>query len=643
MCEAIRLGIGECNKGALNERTAVTRIESDTKFTPDFLKKHQTEDVYILNVKHEQFGTARTARGTNMTTKMERNLEQIEGTPQVQRRIVNFFNSATRPQDLTYPPQPIRGHQGQGQEEVATPHDQKQEPILDPDLSKTIFNRRESFAPLGFRHIRELFEIKEVNWSDILDKLLHYFGHRFYGHWEPSGDTQRPDGSAFSIAHAAMLHTDHVLFLPQFDTTETLLWDLTDPSNPHFEFPSVQPTEYLFCSGHSFLSDGKLLAVGGGGNFISNAIASGWKFDPVARAWSQTAGSMNQPRWYPTAVTLGDNRVMVTCGNTIGETEIYNPSTDSFVPVTLPGTMIPVAKSFPTRYPGFHLLPSGAIFFSRTGWHGGLTPGRNAAYFSFNSLGANSGQWTEMTSDMTFEDRREGMSVMLLHPFLRVMVIGGGGESAGLNAAETIDVSALSPASPWESPVFLPEARTHANAVLLPDSSVFVCGGMSTANSPCRLYNPFTDSWSEMAALPSIKGYHSVALLLPSGKVLVAGGSNTKIDIFSPPYLYRGARPTIASAPGLVHHGQTFDIETPDAEAIVKAVLVRPMAVTHQTDTEQRVIEMTFLHDHTRQNRLVVTAPLGGYPRSLAPQGYYMLFILNRNGVPSVAKWIYLH
>jgi hypothetical protein len=81
-----------------------------------------------------------------------------------------------------------------------------------------------------------------------------------------------------------------------------------------------------------------------------------------------------------------------------------------------------------------------------------------------------------------------------------------------------------------------------------------------------------------MDELITIRGYHSVSLLLPSGKVLVAGGDgNSQIEIFSPPYLFRGARPIIASAPGLVQHGQTFSIETRDAESIVKAVLVRPM------------------------------------------------------------------
>jgi hypothetical protein len=93
----------------------------------------------------------------------------------------------------------------------------------------------------------------------------------------------------------------------------------------------------------------------------------------------------------------------------------------------------------------------------------------------------------------------------------------------------------------------------------------------------------------------------------------------------------------------LVHHGQDFVIESPDAHKIVRVVLVRPMAVTHQTDTEQKVLELPFCHDHGSPRRLTLTAPHGGHPHSLAQQGYYMLFALNRQGVPSVAKWIYLH
>ena len=95
---------------------------------------------------------------------------------------------------------------------------------------------------------------------------------------------------------------------------------------------------------------------------------------------------------------------------------------------------------------------------------------------------------------------------------------------------------------------------------------------------------------------------------------MVAGWNNTSIELFDPPSLSRGPRPTISSALSLVHHGQRFTIESPDASAIVKVVLVRPMAVTHQTDTEQRVIEMPYVHDHANPTRLGLTAPHGGHP-----------------------------
>ena len=67
------------------------------------------------------------------------------------------------------------------------------------------------------------------------------------------------------------------------------------------------------------------------------------------------------------------------------------------------------------------------------------------------------------------------------------------------------------------------------------------------------------------------------------------------------------------------------------------------MAVTHQTDTEQKVLELPFhLHGHGNPTRLTVKAPHGGHPHSIAQQGYYMMFVINSSGVPSVARWLYL-
>jgi hypothetical protein len=164
------------------------------------------------------------------------------------------------------------------------------------------------------------------------------------------------------------------------------------------------------------------------------------------------------------------------------------------------------------------------------------------------------------------------------------------------------------------------------------------------------LYDPVAGTLSEMAEVNYPRHYHSVALLLPSGQVMAAGGAvptgcslseNNTIEIFSPPYLYRGARPTITALPTLVHHGHTFDIETPDADDISRVTLVWPMAVTHQTDTGQRVISLSFVK--SGPNRLTATMPDGMHPHGMAPRGYYMLFILNSHGVPSEGKFIYLH
>ena len=158
--------------------------------------------------------------------------------------------------------------------------------------------------------------------------------------------------------------------------------------------------------------------------------------------------------------------------------------------------------------------------------------------------------------------------------------------------------------------------------------------------------------------------YHACALLLPSGKVMMAGGASpggcslsveNSVEVFSPPYLFNAdgtpaARPVISQINGEtptsthapeVHHGETFTLETLEAASIAKVVLVRPMAVTHQTDSEQRVVQMTFYQSGSTE--ISATAPNGIHPHAMAPRGHYMLFILNSNGVPSEGKFIHLH
>jgi len=584
--------------------------------------------------------------------------KKLDLEPSIHRRILNFLNDAVWVEDLVNERITNIHPEGNPNHEANLAElREKPKKILDFQIAKQVIDFRDREYPLGFRNIKELSAIREFN-RKHLDHLLSHFSEFFYGRWDafPIPIPRRGPGGYDGVVHAALLHTGKVLFVTADETT--ILWDPENTSSTTFEDPVNQPHQTpdavsgysVLCGGHSFLSDGRLLVVGGGGYGHNSKAMWGYKFDPVTKTWSRTTGSMTHERWYPTVLTMGDHRtannheVLVTCGHGAGDMEIYEESSDTFSEVTLGDD-----KPFPNLYPGLHLLPNHSIFYSRTGWAsagpgGGPFPGDDqSSYFMFT--GTYTGAWTDIAPvSPSMPDRTKGMSVMLLStvpPYVRILVVGGSDPSAN-NTYEIIDSTSLSPTANWGTSTAFPdgEHRSLCSAVLLPTGSVFVCGGIGRTNSPCTIFRPQTNLWFPMAELPSIRDYHSVALLLPSGKVMMAGWNNTTIEIYTPPYLFRGPRPKILSAPDSVHHGQNFEIKIPHASSIVKVVLVRPMAVTHQTDTEQKVIEMPHTHHHS--NRLTLTAPNGGHPHSLAQQGYYMLFAINNRGVPSHAKWIYL-
>ena len=364
---------------------------------------------------------------------------------------------------------------------------------------------------------------------------------------------------------------------------------------------------------------------------------------------------MKKGRWYPTDVTLGDRRVLIASGwpsATDSKMEIYSEATGRFSLVTTQDP--PGDKDFGQLYPGLHHLPDGTVFYAPTGWGSGTIE----ASASIDLFSGGTPFWTDLGST----DRGKGMSVQILsrdYPYVRVMVIGG--DNPGKSTTyQTIDLSAGSPA--WSSDTNLELAfgettitpRTNVNVMLLPDNTVFMCGG-TAANQPCWLYDPASPgTWTQMANLPTTRAYHSFALLLPSAEVLVSGSSGVNpdrnlIEIFRPPYLFHpdgspiadADRPQISSVteyPNKIHHGQTFQIGTPQANCNDRVVLVRPMAVTHQTDTEQRVIELE-PPKVVNGNTISVVAPNGWHPHAKAPAGCYMLFIISA-GVPSHAKFI---
>jgi len=242
------------------------------------------------------------------------------------------------------------------------------------------------------------------------------------------------------------------------------------------------------------------------------------------------------------------------------------------------------------------------------------------------------------------------------------MILGGGVPNATATT-EIIDFSKSTPA--WVRMGNMPSgARVEGNSVLLPNGKVLVQGGSrvnndgTTATLGADLFDPVSDSWlpPPTPGVPTPPGgagfakfarmYHSVALLLPDATVATAGSNPQRgtwdkhIEIYSPAYLFNAdgslaTRPVITSAPLRIgYNSVAFTVQTPDALNIKSVVLVKPGSDTHAYDMEQRLVGLTFT---ATSGVLKVNAP----PNSnLAPPGYYMLFVLNQAGVPSVARFV---
>ena len=437
--------------------------------------------------------------------------------------------------------------------------------------------------------------------------------------------------------HAVMLPTGKVLhysYPEDGSGSEAWLWD---PVTDTFTEVSLSGVD-VFCSGHALLPDGRVLVTGGTDPASQDPVFLGirdvYTFNPFTETWTRV-GEMAVGRWYPTNVALPDGRMLIFSGldengDLTDLVEVYDPATGSL-------QVVPGAERFLDLYPRMHVLPSGKVFHAM--------PEQYSAFFD-----PTTNTWEDGPAS-NFGYRGEGTSVLLpLEPpdyRPRVLIAGGSPNPWGeppdpaTNTAEVLDLGAPNPA--WQYTGSMTYARLHFNAVLLPDGRVLAVGGSALDNDEsaavyaAELYDPATGTWTEMASMQRPRMYHSTAVLLPDGRVLVAGTDGEfTAEIFSPPYLFQGPRPQIAAAPTAIFYGFEFTVETPDAADVARVVLVRPGAVTHTTDMEQRLIVLEF---QAGAGELTVTAPPGA---NLAPPGYYMLFLLNSAGVPSVARFVRL-
>jgi Domain of unknown function (DUF1929) len=506
--------------------------------------------------------------------------------------------------------------------------------------------------------------------------------HTSTGH--PTGMwTTLPGTMPINPVHAALLHTGKILVIsgsgncppnlsgcapgPQYPQGAALL-DLS--SNKITTMPISWD---MFCNGMSIMQDGRVLINGGTKGYGSlevvgvqaevpfTGLPNTSMFDPGTESFVDVAPTAHG-RWYPTMTELNDGRMMTTSG--LNDTDGNNNNTSEIWDGTKWGAEIPGnpnISDFPSfgfpLYPRMHLLPTGHVFYSAP----------SSATLDFNPT---SQTWTLVAwtiypgQDDPNGERTYGTSVLLpltpqnnYNP--KVMIMGG--DNPATDTTELIDLSQagfqISASCPTVAPCWvqgpkMAQARVEMEATILPNGKILVDGGSaqdedaSTASLKAEIYDPATNSFSSAGSNAFARLYHNVQLLLPDGTVAIAGGNPAQgvfenhIEIYQPSYLFNAdgslaTRPTIgANAPSSISYSASFSVPTPDAANIASVVLMKAGSVTHSFDMDQRYVGLTFAVD---SGSLTVTGPPSS---NIAPPGYYMLFLVNKAGTPSLASWV---
>lgn len=564
----------------------------------------------------------------------------------------------------------------------------------------------------------------------------------------PRGSTEvLPYDSQIEAVHMALLRTGKVAYYSGFRKptrmeTQTRIWKpQASPTDDDKITEPLTPTD-LFCGGHAFLPDGRLLATGGtmeyrrmpNPAFVKFSLAFSalvprklqialldrqnmeftgprflYLFDPGSETW-EFAGNMRHGRWYPTNCILPDGGLLILSGRDEGggykrhldkdakakegqpdyparvninkDVEVlYSDRLEYKGKVRGPGIRPEMAMMgygghhhlFPTEYPRLHTLPlthlsdedkarysKGRVFCSG---YGPETKMLNLATW----------EWEHVDDLRTEHARHDGNCVLLPLDYrdnyrARVMTFCGSHEMAlramAVDTVEIIDFSEKYPT--WKylldenGKVVHIQPRVHGAAILLPDGKVMAVGGNKEArwDKPVyevEIFDPEADTWeTNHAPIEVERGYHATAMLLPDARILVSGTTpashiELRMEVYSPYYLDGDpVRPEIISvdtgniAPDeksqQLTYGTSFEIEHKNlGDEPVKAALIRPGAMTHAFDMDQRHIwlEVVAKDDET----LECLAPPDPH---VAPPGYYMLFLLNGDGVPSQAKFVHL-
>lgn len=455
------------------------------------------------------------------------------------------------------------------------------------------------------------------------------------GRWGPVADwpvvgvhaALMPDGKVLAYDSVGDNATETY---PVHDHTRATLWDPETGT----QTPVWVDTGYnVFCSGLAHLTDGRLFLAGGNLDSALNGIRQTHVFDPSTNTWS-LGPTMASGRWYPTVTPLRNGEMLITSGR-VDVPEVRTTSGGlrslSTAPLSQP------------LYPWTDVAPDGRAFVS----------GPDPTLRSLDTDGT--GAWQ---SQGTRDSINRDYGGHALYDIGKILVAGGGPSSRD---ARVIDVNGAAPSVTATAP--MANGRRQNNLTVLADGSVLATGGNSSGAGLVDLangvyaaerWNPATGAWTTLAAESVTRQYHSTALLLPDGRVLSSGGGicgtcdqvgylAKNAQVFTPPYLFKSdgsgelaPRPVIDAAPTVADYGLPLAIDTAQAASIRKVALVRLGAVTHSVNMDQRYVPLAFTAGATS---LTATAPASA---GVAPPGVYMLFLVDADGVPSVARMVTL-
>lgn len=417
-------------------------------------------------------------------------------------------------------------------------------------------------------------------------------------------------------------------------------------------FNTVDVPKDMFCSGHVTLPDGRVLIQGGTKSYPSTTMGANygglkdsWIFDPDTNIFTAT-NDANEGHWYPTLTALGDGDIWMAGGlkeDTTGavNTERFDTKTNKW----LPTWQVPQTWSFWGLYPHMFLMQDGRLFYSGGHVFGDGLAGTGAAIYDPVTSIINE------VIGLRQKDMRDQSASVLLPPAQdqKVMITGGGNintANPGINLTDIIDLKQATPT--YQAGPDLPGlGKMYVNSTILPDRTVLISNGGrlnrddSTNVLSAAIYDPEANVMNSVAADPIGRNYHSSAVLLPDGRVVVLGSNpgdgsfEMRISVYQPPYLFRSVRPEISNVPTQATYGQniSFNVNTPNK--IVKwAQLLRPMSVTHQMDSNMRLVDLPVV---VQNGIATVSVPEN---RNLVPPGPYMMTVTDSDGIPSIASWV---